>query len=96
MLEAALEVGLQLRIEVHTGEIEVTTDDVRGIAVHAAARVMAAAGSGEVLVSGATRNLSADPFLRFEARGSHNLKGLDEPIDLFAAAAGGNDEVEAN
>lgn len=86
MVEAAMEIGLQLRVGIHTGEVEVTADDVRGIAVHAAARVMAAAGSGEVLVSGITRSLAADVSLRFDARGPHSGKGLDEPIELFAAA----------
>ena len=86
MTEAAAEVELQLRVGVHTGEVEMLSDDVRGIAVHAAARVMASAGSGEVLVSGVTRSLSADSTLRFETRGRHSLKGLDEPLDLFAAA----------
>ena len=52
------------------------TGDVRGIAVHAAARVMALAGPGEVLVSGTTRELLEGSGLAFEDRGSHELKGI--------------------
>lgn len=76
--------GLPLRIGVHVGEVEVVGNDVRGIAVHAAARVMGAASAGEILVSDTTRVLTGAVGLTFEDRGLHDLKGLPEPMHLFA------------
>ena len=58
--------------------------DVRGIAVHEAARVMAAAEPGEILVSELTRALVGAAGLRFEDRGSHAFKGLDGEWQLYA------------
>jgi len=63
--------GIQVRSGLHTGEIELTPDDVAGIAVHIAARVAEKADSGEVLVSGTVRDLVAGSGLRFADRGSH-------------------------
>jgi len=60
---------------------------VRGIAVHLAARVSALASPGEVLVSRTVRDLVAGSGLRFLERGSHVLKGIQEPMQLFAAAS---------
>ena len=75
---------LQVRIGVHTGEIEITTDGVRGIAIHALARVMAAAGASEILVSPITRALTEGTDLRYVDRGPHALKGIAAPMVLFA------------
>lgn len=58
--------------------------DVRGVAVHAAARIMARAGEGEILVSETTRMLAQGSGLAFEDRGTHELKGLDGEWRLFA------------
>jgi class 3 adenylate cyclase len=66
--------GLTLRAGVHVGEVEVVGNDVRGIAVHAVARIAAAAEPGEILVSETTRALA--PELSFEDRGVRTLKGL--------------------
>jgi class 3 adenylate cyclase len=77
--------GIQVRSGLHTGEIELTPDDVAGIAVHIAARVAEKAGSGEVLVSSTVRDLVAGSGLRFGDRGSHVLRGFPEPLRLFAA-----------
>jgi class 3 adenylate cyclase len=76
--------GIELRVGVHSGEVELTAADVRGIAVHTAARVMSAAGPGEVLVSRMTRDLATGSGLEFEPRGTRQLKGLDEPVELYA------------
>lgn len=84
--DAARELGIEIRAGVHTGEIEVLPDDVRGIAVHATARIMAAARPSEVLASAITRALADGPGLHFEDRGSHTLKGFETPIQLFAVA----------
>ena len=84
IVEATAGLGIELRVGVHSGEVELTTTDVRGIAVHTAARVMSAAGAGEVFVSRTTRDLAAGSGLEFESRGTHLLKGLAEPVELFA------------
>jgi len=75
--------GLAIRAGVHTGEVEFIGDDVRGLTVHEAARVASAASSGEVLVSATTKLLLAGSGLTFESAGSHELKGLGEPRELF-------------
>jgi class 3 adenylate cyclase len=79
--------GIAVRSGLHTGEIELTRDDVAGIAVHTAARVAELAQSGEVLVSSTVRDLVAGSGLRFADRGSHSLRSLPEPLRLFAAEA---------
>jgi class 3 adenylate cyclase len=84
IVEAVVGLGLELRVGLHSGEVELTASDVRGIAVHTAARVMAAAGAGEVLVSRMTRDLAAGSGLDFVARGTQALKGLPEPVELYA------------
>jgi class 3 adenylate cyclase len=82
--DAAADIGLPIRAGVHTGEIEVVGDDVRGIAVHATARVMAEAGASEVLTTIVTRSLVTGVACRFEDRGERMLKGLDQPLNVFA------------
>ena len=77
--------GIEIRAGVHTGELEVRDDDVGGIAVHIGARIMAAAGPGEVLVSRTVRDLVAGSDIALQDRGTHTLKGLDDPWQLFAA-----------
>jgi len=83
---ASMQIGLPLRAGLHTGEIEMRGGDVSGIAVHAAARVMAQAGSREILVSRVVTELVAGAGLKFSERGSHELKGLPGRWDLFAAS----------
>jgi class 3 adenylate cyclase len=82
--QRAADLGVEVRAGVHTGEVQVDPGNVRGVAVHAAARIMAAAGPREVLVSATTRDLLAGSSLRFEPRGRHEMKGLPEPIELYA------------
>jgi pimeloyl-ACP methyl ester carboxylesterase len=84
---AARQMGLPVRTGLHTGEIELRGSDIGGIAVHAAARVMAQSGPDEVLVSRVVTDLVAGAGLRFSERGSHELKGLPGRWDLFAANA---------
>ena len=76
--------GLAILAGLHTGEIEVIGGQPRGVAVHAAARVAAIAGAGEVLVSATTRDLLDGSGLVFEDRGPHELKGLSGPRSIFA------------
>jgi class 3 adenylate cyclase len=80
----AREHGLQMRIGVHVGEVEAVGDDVRGVAVHEAARIMAAAGPDEILVSDLTRMLAGAGGCAFEDRGTRTLKGLDGEWRLAA------------
>ena len=78
--------GIELRIGVHTGEIEVLPTDIGGVAVHAAARVMALGGPSEVIVSSVTHGLVEGSGLRFEERGRQQVKGLELPIEVFLLA----------
>ncbi|MEP6468663.1 MAG: adenylate/guanylate cyclase domain-containing protein [Chloroflexota bacterium] len=75
--------GIQLRIGIHTGEVERLTDNVRGVAVHLVTRVTALAEPGEVLVSGVTHDLVAETGLRFTSRGEHELKGIPRPVEVW-------------
>jgi len=84
---AAKQIGLSLRAGLHTGEVEMRGQDIGGIAVHAAARVMAQSLSCEVLVSRVVTDLVAGAGLKFTERGSHELKGLPGRWDLFSASA---------
>jgi class 3 adenylate cyclase len=79
--------GVEIRAGVHTGEVQLRGEDVGGIGVHFAARVMAAAGPGEVLVSGTVHDLVAGSDYVLEDRGAHALKGIDGTWRLFAVRA---------
>jgi class 3 adenylate cyclase len=76
--------GLHVRAGVHVGEVELVGDDVRGMAVHEAARIMAAADEDEILVSETTRALALSSGLVFEDRGAKALPGLTGEWHLFA------------
>jgi len=76
--------GVTIRAGVHTGEVEIRGDDLGGLAVHIASRVMAAARPGEVLLSGTVKDLLAGSDLDFEDRGDHGLKGVPGTWRLFA------------
>jgi class 3 adenylate cyclase/pimeloyl-ACP methyl ester carboxylesterase len=84
---AASSFGLPVRAGLHTGEVELRNGDIAGIAVHAAARVMAQAVAGEVIVSRVVTDLVAGAGLKFSGRGTYELKGLPGSWDLFAASA---------
>jgi class 3 adenylate cyclase len=79
--------GVRVRAGLHTGECEVMGDDIGGIAVHIAARVSALADPSEVLVSRTVKDLVAGSGLDFAERGAHELKGVPDTWDLYAAAA---------
>ena len=85
ILRAAREIGIELRAGLHTGEVELRGDDVAGLAVHLAARIEAAAGAREVLVSRTVVDLTLGSDLRFEPRGPHALKGFEMPMDLYVS-----------
>ena len=77
--------GVQDRVGVHTGEVEMAGDELRGVAVHLAARIMNAAGPGEVFVSATARELASGSGIDFDDRGSHELKGFAGARQLFQA-----------
>jgi class 3 adenylate cyclase len=81
---AVADLGIHVRTGVHTGEVSVVGGQARGVAVHAAARVAALAGPGEVLVSGTTHDSLDGSGLAFEFRGARELKGLTGARAIFA------------
>ena len=85
--DAVKAAGIEVRIGVHTGEIERQGTGVGGVAVHAAARIMALAGASEVLASAITVGLAEGSGLRFEDHGRHEVKGFDRPIEVLRAMA---------
>jgi class 3 adenylate cyclase len=68
--------GITIRVGIHTGEVQIADGRLRGLAVHIAARVAAAAEDGGVLVSGTVRDLVVGSGIEFEDRGTHELKGV--------------------
>jgi class 3 adenylate cyclase len=76
-------IGVQVRAGLHAGEVELRGDDVGGIAVHIAARVMATAGAGEVVVSRTVHDLVAGSEVVLQDRGSQRLKGVEGDWQLF-------------
>jgi DNA-binding NarL/FixJ family response regulator len=78
--------GIQVRIGLHAGEVELRGNDVGGIAVHIGARVTALATGGDVMVSSTVRDLVAGSGIGFLDRGGHALKGVPGRWQLFAVA----------
>lgn len=83
LTQSVPDLDLHIRAGVHTGEVEPGPTDVRGLAVHAAARIMAVAGPDEVLVSATVRELLEGTDLRFEDRGQYDLKGMSGSRQLY-------------
>jgi class 3 adenylate cyclase len=75
---------VDLRAGLHTGEIELLDDDIGGIAVNIAARVVDLGGANEILVSRTVTDLVAGSGIEFEDRGEHELKGVPGSWRLFA------------
>jgi class 3 adenylate cyclase len=86
MARAARDIGLPIRVGVHTGEVEFVGSNVRGVAVHTAARVMSLAGPDEVYVSGTTADLLEGSGVRLEDAGVHEMKGLTGARQVFRVA----------
>ena len=87
LVDAVHALAIEIRAGLHMGECEVADDDVHGMAVHIASRVMDEAAAGEVLVSQTLRDLVMGSEMRFEDRGVHVLKGVPGEWRLFAASA---------
>ena len=77
--------GLEMRAGLHTGEVERRSEGIAGIGVHIAARVLALAGAGEVLVSRTVRDLVTGSGLTFVERGTHTLKGVPDQWEILEA-----------
>ncbi len=81
--DALRDIGVEVRIGVHTGEVEPIGNDIGGVAVHAAARIMSLAGPSEVFASAMTVGLAEGSGLAFEAQGAKEVKGLERPIEVY-------------
>jgi pimeloyl-ACP methyl ester carboxylesterase len=79
--------GLEIRVGLHTGEVELVPNDIGGVAVNIAARIGARADADEVLVSSTVKDLVAGSGIEFEDRGSHALKGLPGEWSLHGVTA---------
>jgi len=86
IVESVRGLGLEVRAGLHTGEVELSGDAVRGIAVHTGARVAGFAEPGEVLVSQTVKDLVAGSGIEFEERGTRELKGIPGEWRLYAAS----------
>lgn len=87
LIEAVRLLGLEIRVGVHIGEVQVDGHHVEGANVHLAARVMSEAGPSEVLVSRALRDVIAGSEIELRDRGARALKGVPGDVQLFAALA---------
>jgi class 3 adenylate cyclase len=88
LIGALAAIGISIRAGIHSGEVILADEQVRGVAVHVAARIVAEADPGEVLVSAVTRELAeGGAALAFDARGRHRLKGVEREHELFAVTA---------
>jgi class 3 adenylate cyclase/pimeloyl-ACP methyl ester carboxylesterase len=85
--QAIAPLGLQLRVGVHTGEIERRDDDVAGIAVHIGARLSALAAPNEILVSNTVKDLTVGSDLAYADRGRRELKGIPGDWQLWSVCA---------
>jgi class 3 adenylate cyclase len=82
--EGVRQLDVEIRAGVHTGELEILGGDMRGIAVHVAARAMGEAAPGEIIATGTVRDLVAGSSIAFEHRGAHTLKGIPGEWTLLA------------
>lgn len=80
------DLGLPIRVGLHTGECELDGERLRGLAVHIGARVVSLAGPSEVLVSTTVKDLVAGSGFEFDPRGLHALKGVPGEWSLFAVS----------
>jgi class 3 adenylate cyclase len=80
----AEKLGIEIRVGIHTGECELMDDDIGGMAVHIAARILGKAGAGEILVSRTVRDLVVGSGAGFEGRGTAELRGVPGSWELLA------------
>ena len=80
--DAMRPLGLEVRIGVHSGEVEGAGSSITGINIHATARIMALAGASRIFVSSVARGLAEGSGLSFEDAGRHEVKGIERPIEV--------------
>ena len=78
---------IPIRAAIHSGEVELRGDDLAGMGVHIAARVLAVAGAGQVVVTRTVRDLATGTDLRFRSLGSIALRGVPGQWELFSASS---------
>ena len=81
--ESTHQLGLNLRIGIHTGECEIRGESLEGVAIHVAARVSAMAPGGDILVSRTVKDLVSGSGIEFENFGTHLLKGMPDEYQIF-------------
>lgn len=81
--KAVADLGIEIRAAVHTGEIEVAGEEIHGLAVHEASRILELAAAGEIFVSATTAGLAREADLDFQDRGVHELRGVGDQVQLF-------------
>jgi class 3 adenylate cyclase len=86
ILTAVRDTGVEVRVGIHTGEVEPIGNDIGGVAVHATARIMGLAGPSEVFASAMTVGLADGSGLAFEGQGAKHVKGLERPIEVYRLA----------
>jgi class 3 adenylate cyclase len=82
--DAGSDLGIESRLAVHTGEIDVAEDDIRGVAIHEASRMLSVAGPREIVLSDTTAGLVRDGGFELQDRGEHELRGIDGPRRIYA------------
>ena len=87
IVDAVRVLGIEVRVGIHAGEVEVRGADVAGMAVHIGARVAAVAGPSEVLVSSTVRDIVTGSRRTFADRGEHELKGVPGRVAAVRAGA---------
>lgn len=85
--EAVRQMGLKIRIGIHTGECEIRGESLEGLAIHIAARVSGVAAAGEILVTRTVKDLVAGSGIAFDDFGMHTFKGIPDEFQLFMIAA---------
>jgi class 3 adenylate cyclase len=84
IVDAVALLGIEVRVGIHAGEVEVRGDDIAGMAVHIGARVSGLAGASEVLVSSTVREIVTGSRHAFDDRGEHDLKGVPGRWRVYA------------
>lgn len=84
IVDSVRTLGIEVRVGIHAGEVELRGQDIAGMAVHIGARVAGLAGPGEVLVSSTVREIVTGSHRTFTDRGEHRLKGVPGTWCLYA------------
>ena len=86
LIDVVAELGLRIRVAIHTGEVEIRDEDVGGIGVHIASRALGQADDGRVVVTRTVRELATGTDLHFDPLGAVALRGVPGEWELFDAS----------